>query len=73
MEEQDNKIKSLLSERKELETSLNHKIQEVQDQVVELRAQNARLGTQIQYADEKEKLLQVNTSYICSEQASSAI
>ena len=59
LEEQETNLKSLTNEKKEMEKELNNKIQVLQDQLTELRAQNIRFSTQTQYADEKEKLLQV--------------
>lgn len=60
LEENEAKMKSLVTEKKEIESNLNRKMQDLQDQIVELRAQNVRLSTQTQYAEEKEKLLQVS-------------
>lgn len=59
LEEQEANFQNLTKEKKEMEKDLNNKIQTLQDQLTELRAQNIRFSTQTQYADEKEKLLQV--------------
>lgn len=59
LEEHETNYQNLVKEKKELEKALNDKIQILQDQLTDLRAQNIRLSTQTQYADEKEKLLQV--------------
>lgn len=64
LEEQESNCQKLKKERKDIEKALNERIQTLQDQLVDLRAQNVRLGTQTQYADEKEKLLQVINKYI---------
>lgn len=59
LEEQEVKFQSIVSERKEKETALDSQIQALQDQLTELRTQNVRLSTHKEYADAKEKLLQV--------------
>jgi septal ring factor EnvC (AmiA/AmiB activator) len=59
VEEQEGKFQSLLKEKKEKEASLDIQIQILQGQLAELRAQNIRLSTHNEYADTKEKLLQV--------------
>ena len=59
MEETETKYQQLSKEKKETEKALNDKIQLLQDTLADVRDQNARMGTQIQYFDEKEKLLQV--------------
>ena len=64
LEENEAKMKSLVTEKKEIESNFNRKMQDLQDQIVELRAQNVRLSTQTQYAEEKEKLLQVSFVFV---------
>lgn len=63
LEEQEANYQSLLKEKKETEKALNEKLQSLQESLADVRAQNVRLGTQVQYADEKEKLLQVRFSW----------
>jgi hypothetical protein len=50
---------SILKEKKEKEAALDSQIQALQGQLAELRAQNVRLSTHNEYADSKEKPLQV--------------
>ena len=60
LEEQEKNYQALLKDKKESEKALNDKIQSLQEVLADVRAQNVRLSTQAQYADEKEKLLQVH-------------
>lgn len=59
LEEQEMTYQALLRDKKESEKMLNEKVQSLQETLADVRAQNVRLSTQVQYADEKEKLLQV--------------
>lgn len=59
LEEQEMKLQNVIKEKKERETALGSQIQALQDQLAELRDQNVRLSTHKEYADAKEKLLQV--------------
>ena len=59
VEEQETKLQSILKEKKEREVALDNQIQSLQGQLAELRAQNVRLSTHNEYANAKEKLLQV--------------
>lgn len=61
LEEQELSYQALLREKKEGEKVLNEKIQSLQEVLTDVGAQNVRLSTQVQYFDEKEKLLQVNS------------
>lgn len=63
LEEQTANYKTQLQEKKELERRLNEKIQSLHDALADLRAQNVRLGTQIEYSNEKEKLLMVKSQF----------
>ena len=59
VEEQEAKFQSIIKEKKEKEVALCSQVQALQEQLTELRAQNVRLCTHNEYADAKEKLLQV--------------
>lgn len=59
LEAQEAAHRALVQEKKELERALNEKIGRLQDALADQRAQNARLATQVEYSNEKEKLLMV--------------
>jgi hypothetical protein len=59
LQQSEQKYAAVLKERQESEKELRDKIECLNDQLTETRSQNARVATQIQYMEEKEKLLQV--------------
>ena len=59
LEQQETTYRNLIAEKKDSDKVLNEKIQTLENSLTDVRAQNIRLSSQLQYADEKEKILQV--------------
>jgi len=59
LEQQESTYRNLITEKKDSDKALNEKIHTLEDSLTDVRGQNIRLSSQLQYADEKEKLLQV--------------
>ena len=59
LEQQELTYRNLMAEKKDGDKALQSKIQTLEDSLTEVRAQNIRLSSQLQYTNEKEKLLQV--------------
>ena len=59
LQQSEQKYAAAVKEKQESEKELRDKIECLNDQLTETRSQNARVAAQIQYMEEKEKLLQV--------------
>lgn len=64
LEQQESTYRNLITEKKDSDKALNEKIHTLEDSLTDVRGQNIRLSSQLQYADEKEKLLQVTDWFI---------
>ena len=59
LEQQESTCRALTAQKKDDQRVFDDKIRSLEDSLTDVRAQNIRLGSRVQYAEEKEKLLLV--------------
>lgn len=60
LEQKESALDDLLLQKKESDKTFSEKLDALTEQLAEARSQNARVSAQMEYGDEKEKLLQGN-------------